>query len=347
MQQDSPSGRKLRREINSRKEAERLLEEKSLELYESNRQLSFALKKIEIQSENDLRKLEFKESIDATLISYGRLFLANTFDEALVNSFLKALTNNTVVEAIHMSLGTEHVGSLVNYQFGYGQIKSSTEEREESCWLGNCFYVPIKLDDRKLGELIFLASEEYSKQAFITKQFGLVSDLIHGLISRHLSLKREIELRKIAEESEQATKDFVAMINHELRTPLNGVLGSAELLSKTELVGKQTDFLNNLMQSGELLRVIINDLLDFSKMNAGMMEIIDHSFSWPDLEQTLSGLFRSKAFEKQINFSIIKRSKIPNYLFGDSERLTQILVNLIGNAIKFTSEGEVTLYVVR
>ncbi|TOH97344.1 histidine kinase dimerization/phospho-acceptor domain-containing protein, partial [Vibrio parahaemolyticus] len=67
-------------------------------------------------------------------------------------------------------------------------------------------------------------------QAFISKQMELVSDLVHGVISRHLSLEREVELRKRAEESEKATKEFVAMINHELRTPLNGVLGSAELL---------------------------------------------------------------------------------------------------------------------
>lgn len=103
----------------------------------------------------------------------------------------------------------------------------------------------------------------------------LVSDLVHGVISRHLSLEREVELRKRAEESEKATKEFVAMINHELRTPLNGVLSSLNLLSKTQLGEDQRQYLGNLIQSGDLLRVIINDLLDFSKMNAGMMEIID------------------------------------------------------------------------
>ncbi|MCV6071451.1 hybrid sensor histidine kinase/response regulator, partial [Escherichia coli] len=82
-------------------------------------------------------------------------------------------------------------------------------------------------------------------------------------------LEREVELRKRAEESEKATKEFVAMINHELRTPLNGVLGSAELLSRTQLEEEQRQYLSNLTQSGDLLRVIINDLLDFSKMNAG------------------------------------------------------------------------------
>ncbi|AUI86033.1 hybrid sensor histidine kinase/response regulator [Vibrio azureus] len=340
---DSPLERKLRRETHSRKVAERLLEEKSLELYESNRVLSLALKKLEMQSESDLRKLEFKELIDAALIRFGRLFLSSTFDEKTVECFFKELTNNSVVEATYMHLDREYVRSLIRYQYGQAELACMKKTPAQSCWDGHCFHVPIILDDCKIGEIVFLVSDAYSKQTFITKQFGLVSELIHGLISRHLSLEREIELRKRAEESDQATKDFVAMINHELRTPLNGVLGSAELLNKTELAVEQTDYLNNLVQSGELLRVIINDLLDFSKMNAGMMEIIGHSFSWLELEQTLTGLFITKASEKKIDFSIKKRSKIPNYLFGDCERLTQILVNLIGNAIKFTSKGGVEL----
>lgn len=160
-----------------------------------------------------------------------------------------------------------------------------------------------------------------------------------------MSLEREVELRKRAEASEKATKEFVAMINHELRTPLNGVLGSAELLSKTELGEEQQQYLSNLIHSGDLLRVIINDLLDFSKMNAGMMEIIDKAFAWKDLENALTGVFAAKAAEKRIHFSINKKLGIPEFLIGDFERITQILVNLIGNAIKFTNLGGVVLRV--
>ncbi|MEF1193391.1 histidine kinase dimerization/phospho-acceptor domain-containing protein, partial [Vibrio parahaemolyticus] len=149
-------------------------------------------------------------------------------------------------------------------------------------------HLPIIIDERVVGELIFSVSLEQIEQAFISKQMELVSDLVHGVISRHLSLEREVELRMRAEESEKATKEFVAMINHELRTPLNGVLGSAELLSKTQLGEDQRQYLGNLIQSGDLLRVIINDLLDFSKMNAGMMEIIDKVFAWDDLEKAIT-----------------------------------------------------------
>lgn len=160
-----------------------------------------------------------------------------------------------------------------------------------------------------------------------------------------MSLEREVELRKRAEASEKATKEFVAMINHELRTPLNGVLGSADLLSKTALGDEQQQYLSNLTHSGDLLRVIINDLLDFSKMNAGMMEIIDKVFAWKALEDALTGVFAAKAAEKRIHFSIDKKLGIPEFLVGDFERITQILVNLIGNAIKFTQLGGVVLRV--
>ena len=87
------------------------------------------------------------------------------------------------------------------------------------------------------------------------------------------------------------------MINHELRTPLNGLLGSAELLADTLLDAEQQSYLTNLQHSGDMLRVIINDLLDFSKMNAGMMQLIMTQFRWQDLQNTLYGIFTNKARE--------------------------------------------------
>ncbi|MEL7327085.1 MAG: ATP-binding protein, partial [Pseudomonadota bacterium] len=337
--------RKLKREVASRKAAETLLEQKSLELYESNQQLSVALKKLEMKSENDLRKFEFEEQIDATLIKFGRTFLSSTFDETMIASFLEQLTSKSVVSGAYLSLSQEHLSSLRRHQFGHLVLAHENAIQTKPHWIENRLYLPIIIDSVILGELIFSVALDQVDQEFTSKQMGLVSDLVHGVISRHLSLEREVELRKRAEASEKATKEFVAMINHELRTPLNGVLGSAELLSKTELGEEQQQYLGNLIQSGDLLRVIINDLLDFSKMNAGMMEIIDKVFAWKDLENALTGVFAAKAAEKRIHFSIDKKLGIPEFLIGDFERITQILVNLIGNAIKFTNLGGVVLRV--
>ncbi|WP_045422430.1 ATP-binding protein [Vibrio jasicida] len=337
--------RKLKREVASRKAAESLLEQKSLELYESNQQLSVALKKLEMKSEKDLRKFEFEEQIDATLIRFGRTFLSSTFDETMIASFLEQLTSNSVVSGAYLYLEAERLSSLRRHQFGHLALAHDAPIANKPRWNGNALYLPITIDANILGELIFSVALDQVDQEFISKQMVLVSDLVHGVISRHLSLEREVELRKRAEASEKATKEFVAMINHELRTPLNGVLGSADLLSKTALGDEQQQYLSNLTHSGDLLRVIINDLLDFSKMNAGMMEIIDKVFAWKALEDALTGVFAAKAAEKRIHFSIDKKLGIPEFLVGDFERITQILVNLIGNAIKFTQLGGVVLRV--
>ncbi|WP_063345483.1 ATP-binding protein [Vibrio jasicida] len=337
--------RKLKREVASRKAAESLLEQKSLELYESNQQLSVALKKLEMKSEKDLRKFEFEEQIDATLIRFGRTFLSSTFDETMIASFLEQLTSNSVVSGAYLYLEAERLSSLRRHQFGHLALAHDAPIANKPRWNGNALYLPITIDANILGELIFSVALDQVEQEFISKQMVLVSDLVHGVISRHLSLEREVELRKRAEASEKATKEFVAMINHELRTPLNGVLGSADLLSKTALGDEQQQYLSNLTHSGDLLRVIINDLLDFSKMNAGMMEIIDKVFAWKALEDALTGVFAAKAAEKRIHFSIDKKLGIPEFLVGDFERITQILVNLIGNAIKFTQLGGVVLRV--
>ncbi|HHF3004693.1 TPA: ATP-binding protein [Vibrio diabolicus] len=337
--------RKLKREIESRKAAERLLEQKSFELYESTQQLSVALKKLELKSKKDLRKFEFEEKVDATLIKFGRTFLSSTFDEAMIASFIEQLTSNSVISAAYLHLDSTKLSSLRRHHFGHLQLRHENTIKTVPNWQGENLHLPIIIDKQTVGELIFSVKLDQIDQSFISKQMELVSDLVHGVIGRHLSLEREVELRKRAEESEKATKEFVAMINHELRTPLNGVLGSAELLSRTQLGEEQRHYLNNLTQSGDLLRVIINDLLDFSKMNAGMMEIIDKVFAWEELEKAIMGVFSAKAAEKRIHFSIDKRLGIPEFLVGDLERITQILVNLVGNAIKFTHLGGVVLRV--
>ncbi|MFH4593495.1 ATP-binding protein [Vibrio alginolyticus] len=337
--------RKLKREVASRKAAEQLLEQKSLELYESNQQLSVALKKLELKSKKDLRKFEFEEQIDATLIKFGRTFLSSTFDEAMIASFIEQLTSNSIISAAYLFLDATKLSSLRRHHFGHLQLRHNNEIFTTPNWQGENLHLPVIIDGETVGELIFSVLQDQIDQSFISKQMELVSDLVHGVIGRHLSLEREVELRKRAEESEKATKEFVAMINHELRTPLNGVLGSAELLSRTQLEEEQRQYLSNLIQSGDLLRVIINDLLDFSKMNAGMMEIIHKVFAWEELEKAIMGVFAAKAAEKRIHFSIDKKLGIPEFLVGDLERITQILVNLVGNAIKFTHLGGVVLRV--
>ncbi|MEZ9822966.1 sensor histidine kinase [Shewanella sp. 10N.286.45.A1] len=165
--------------------------------------------------------------------------------------------------------------------------------------------------------------------------------MISAAQRRQELLENTIEDKLRAESSEQSPRDFVAMINHELRTPLNGLLGSAELMIDTTLSSYQQQLLNTMHQSGELLRVIINDLLDLSKMSAGMLQIVEVDFSPAKLCQMIFDIFKQRTEDLGLIFSFNAHQNIPQILLGDPDRIKQILVNLIGNALKFTQQGEI------
>lgn len=135
------------------------------------------------------------------------------------------------------------------------------------------------------------------------------------------------------------------MINHELRTPLNGLLGSAELMEDTQITDYQNKLLETIHQSGQMLRIIINDLLDFSKMSAGMLELKVANFKPCILVKTIEQIFTPQMAEKCLRFDIHIADNLPPELLGDIDRIQQILVNLIGNAFKFTKKGYISLQV--
>lgn len=164
MTSSSSLERKLKREVASRKAAELLLEQKSLELYESNQQLSVALKKLEMKSEKDLRKFEFEEQIDATLIKFGRTFLSSTFDETMIASFLEQLTSNSVVSGAYLYLKADRLSSLRRHQFGHLDLAHDAPITSKPRWEGNALYLPITIDSSILGELIFSVALDQVEQ---------------------------------------------------------------------------------------------------------------------------------------------------------------------------------------
>lgn len=160
---------------------------------------------------------------------------------------------------------------------------------------------------------------------------------------RQALLDRTLAAKQRAEQSERSTRDFVAMINHELRTPLSGVVGSTELMLQTQLTAEQKALLNTMMQSGELLKVIINDLLDVSKINAGMLQLNEAAFDPLQLCNMIKDTFTIQTQEKQLAFEFSYQPTIPPRLVGDPDRIKQLFVNLIGNAIKFTEQGSINV----
>lgn len=165
-------------------------------------------------------------------------------------------------------------------------------------------------------------------------------------ISERKQMEEQMKLSADKAEAANTAKSlFLANMSHEIRTPMNAVMGMATLLADTELTDMQQEFVETIHTSSDALLVIINDILDFSKIEAGMLELEITPFDlFSCLEDSLD-LFALKAAEKNLELLLDIDSKVPRFVKGDPTRLRQIVVNLVGNAIKFTQDGEIYLSV--
>jgi len=187
----------------------------------------------------------------------------------------------------------------------------------------------------------FPAEVSFSSTMFLGRP--IVVCVIRDITEREKLKYELIKARERALEASRLKSEFVANMSHEIRTPLNGIIGIIELLSSTELNSDQQDLLKTLSESSNMIMKIINDVLDFSKIEAGKISIDHEEFHIANLVETSVEMLSVKAIEKGLSLTSYIDNNLPDTLAGPVNRLRQVLINLIGNAIKFTEKGYVSV----
>ncbi len=212
-------------------------------------------------------------------------------------------------------------------------LQSHTFEEQEEKVIAKI----LKKIGREIAFSDFKVNRTLNDKKIIT---NVLNKTIQDLEDKSLALEQQ---KQLLEEESKFKEQLFANVSHELRTPLNGILGMSYLLEETTLESTQKNYVDVIKSSADNLLVIINDLLNLSKINAGQIQINSEPFSTKKFYSDLHGLLNIKAQEKNLDLNFYASPNIPQFLLGDRTRLYQVLLNLLNNAIKFTHYGSITL----
>ncbi len=313
---------------------------------------------IELAFQNDEKE---KRAGELRVANYARSLIEASLDPLFTISPAGKITdmNNASLNIIGVSreklIGTD----FFDY---FTEPDKAREGYKEVFAKGFVADYPLTIRDHKLTDVLFNGSVYKDEQGNvlgivvvardITDQKRIATELTEAIVFAELAtgLAEEAKIKaenatRIAEDAVKAKQQFLSNMSHEIRTPMNAIIGFTKVVLKTDLTAKQKEYLTAIKMSGDSLIVLINDILDLAKVDAGKMTFEQIPFKMVSSISAMLHLFETKIQEK--NLQLVKEydNKIPEVLLGDPVRLHQIILNLVSNAVKFTSKGKITISV--
>lgn len=299
-----------------------------------------------------LREAQFRQTFEMAGVGKAQVD-CSTFRFMRVNAKLCEITGYTEEELMRMTpqMLTHPEDAEYDYELAKRNIANDINE-----WEHEKRYI------RKNGEIIWVhinVAVVRDPNGNPLSAIGVIEDITERLRTQ-LELKalnQDLEQRvrdrtqetvaakEQAEEANKTKSEFLANMSHEIRTPMNAVIGMSDLLSRTDLDEEQRDLLEHIQISAESLLHLINDILDLSKIEAGKIELAEESFDLIEMIESCTALFEQALQRKDIGLKLSIAEEVPAIVFGDQQRLRQILLNLLSNAVKFTNQGGVAINV--